>query len=221
MDIIKSFLMRWNSSVQSWQQVPPESCVEMFFLMLELLLFDWHPILNQTTPKILTSTVFHSPGQWNLKANACREYPFSLGMRLLVTDNDKDVLVGKQNGKLLLFSVPCHLTAYPLFLVGAFGGSYVWNDQPETQNRLLTCCFYKFSPGRSVLFAALVTGLLQSLKCKENKCFRPFISLKPCKQWGKYCGIALVNSNLFCGFSLCLQIRQYYLLKNSASGFHS
>lgn len=58
MDIIKSFLMRWNSSIQSCQQVPPESCVEMLFLMLELLLFDWHPILNQTYSKDINQHCF-------------------------------------------------------------------------------------------------------------------------------------------------------------------
>lgn len=106
-----------------------------------------------------------------------------------------------------------------LFLVGAFGGSYMWNDLPDTENRLLTCWFYKLSLGRSVL-VALVTGLLQSLKCKENKCSKLSISLKPCRQWAKYCGIVLVNS-VFCGFALCLWIRQNYLFKDSASGFDS
>lgn len=102
-------------------------------------------------------------------------------MGLLVTDDDRDVMVGNWSGKLLLLSVPYYFTSYSLFLVGAFGGSYMWNDLPETENMSLTCCFYKLSPGRSILFIALVTGLLQSLKCKENKCSKLSISQKPCR----------------------------------------
>lgn len=124
----------------------------------------------------------------------------------------------------MLFSVPYYFPSFSLLLgkkhlllVALICGMTC----PDTENRLLTCCFYKLSPGRSVLFIALVTGLLQSLKCKENKCSKLSISLKPCRQWAKYCGIALVNSNLFCGFALCPWIRQYYLFKDSASGFHS
>lgn len=99
----------------------------------------------------------------------------------LVTEKDRDVLVGNSSGKLLLFSVPYYVTSYSLILVGAFGGFYTWNDLPETENRLLTCCFYKLSPSRSVI-VALVTGLLQSLTRKENKCSRLSISLKPFRQ---------------------------------------
>lgn len=87
-------------------------------------------------------------------------------------------------------------------------------------NRLLTCWFYKLYPDWSVLFQAPVTGLLQCLKCKESKHSKPFILLKLCRQWVKCCGITLVNLDPFCGFVLCLQSK-YYLLKDSASGFHS
>lgn len=125
-----------------------------------------------------------------------------------MTDDDRDMTVGNLSGKLLLLSVPYYFTSYSLFLIGAFGGFYMCNDLPEIENMLLACCFYKLSPGRNILFIALVTGLLQSLKCKEKKCSKLPISQKPCRQWSKYCGIALVNSNLFCGFALCLWIRQ-------------
>lgn len=54
---------------------------------------------------------------------SCRE--FSLQRWLLVLDDDRDVLVEKQRGMLLLLSVLFCLTIYVLFLVGDWQLSYM------------------------------------------------------------------------------------------------
>lgn len=94
-----------------------------------------------------------------------------------MSDDDRDVLVETQRGKHLLRSVPYYLTACAFCLVGVLVALICGLTCQRHSDRLVTCCFYKFYPDRSVIFEAPVTGLLQSLKCKENKCSESFILL--------------------------------------------
>lgn len=80
-------------------------------------------------------------------------------------------------------------------------------------DRLLTCCFYTLCPDTSILFEASVTGLLQSLRCKENKCPKPFILLELCRPWVKCCGITL-SEICFVGLPFACRVRSIICLRN-------